>query len=309
MPTKASAWPLSGRSSRSAIRGRLCRWSSSKRRDGPPAESGRSSLAVERAASAALDALCGPTAIEALEGGIRHDEFDIRDIVVRRLSRIGVPAIAPPLESVLADEEPVIRRNAARGLADIDWRPTSNEKGALYWAALREWHRCAECGAAAIPILVEAYETANSGARQEIVAGLSGLGWEPEGQSALALSVLAARGRWEKVVEAGDAGIGPLTSSMKEAAHWRDRLAAAKALEALGREPEAPFGHIGLAALALGILDLPSGGDSATTDRKAAMEDFAAEKGLARSEDGDTLELCECGYPVSRLIRPAFATR
>jgi HEAT repeat protein len=261
----------------------------------------RSSLAVERAASGALDALCGPTAIETLESGLGHDESEIREIIVRRLSRIGVPAIARPLEAVLSDGDPVIRRSAARGLADIGWSPGSNEIGAIYWGALREWRKCAECGAPAISILVEAYDSADEAGRREIVAGLVGLGWEPQGEGALAASVWAARGELEKVVEMGEEAVGPLEVAAREAPHWRDRLAAAKALEGMGRTPEAAFENIDLASQALGIFDTTADGESADADRQAVLDEFAATNQLFKPEDGDTLELCGCGYPISRV--------
>jgi len=262
---------------------------------------GRSSLAIERAASGALDALCGPTAIEALEGGLGHDDFDVREIAVKRLSRIRVPAAATPLEVALGDKEASIRRTAARGLADIGWKPTGSETGAVYWGALREWRKCAECGAPAVPILVDAFDTADEAGRAEIVAGLVGLGWEPEGKSALAAGVWAARGDLDKVVEMGDGAIGPLRTAAKEAPHWRDRLAAARALEGLGQTPAAPFENVDLASQALTILDTPVDGDSGGSDKRAAIDAFAASQDLIKPEDGDSLELCGCGYPLSRL--------
>jgi HEAT repeat protein len=263
--------------------------------------SGRSSLAVERAASGALDALCGPAAIEVLEAGLGHEDVDVRENVVRRLSRIGVPAVSKPLESVLSDPDPVIRRSAARGLSDIGWKPTNDEKGAQYWAALREWRRCAECGPAAIPILIEAHHGADGPARTEIVAGLVGLGWEPETPDALAAGIWAARGEWDKVVAVGQPAIETLNSALKDAPHWRDRVTAAKALVSLDQQPDAPFENLELVTQALGLFDSPAENDSAEADKKTALADFAAEHGLVNHEAGETLELCACGYPISRV--------
>jgi len=262
---------------------------------------GRSSLAVDRAASAALDALCGPAAIESLETGIRHDDYDVREIVVRRLSRIGTPAVAGPLEAVLSDRDPVIRRTAARGLSEIGWKPPNDANGAQFWASLREWRHCAECGPDAIPILVAAYENADGPGRTEIVAGLVGLGWEPEAPDSLAAAMWAARGQWDKVVEMGELAIDPLTAALKEAPHWRDRIAAARALTSLEQQPEAPFENVELASQALAIFDAPVEGESAEADKKTAMGNFAAEQALFKPEDGDTLENCACGFPISRV--------
>ncbi len=262
---------------------------------------GRSSLAVERAASSALDVLCGPASVDALESGIGHEDADVREIIVRRLSKIGVPEVARPLEAVLSDRDPVIRRSAARGLSDIGWQPTSSEKGAQYWAALREWRRCAECGPAAIPILVAAFDAADAPARTDIVAGLATLDWEPEAPDTLAAGIWAARGQWDKVVGAGEAAIGPLSLAVKEAPHWRDRAAAAKALAGLGQQPDAPFENVELTSQALALFESPAENEAAAADRKAALDAFAAEQGLLKPEDGESLELCECGYPISRV--------
>jgi HEAT repeat protein len=100
---------------------------------------GRSSANVEKAATAALDALCDPSAIEPLKISMGHDDADVREIAVRRLAKIGSPQVADCLIASLSDEDPVIRRSAARGLQEIGWQPPANLLGAIYWAALREW--------------------------------------------------------------------------------------------------------------------------------------------------------------------------
>lgn len=263
--------------------------------------SGRTNLAIERAAASGLDAMTGPGAVSSLAQGLTHSDEDVREIVVKRLSRIGGPEVAEPLAGALKDADPGIRRAAALGLSDIGWHPGDAETSAVYYAALREWRKCAECGAPAIPCLVDAYETADARARAEIVAGLVGLGWEPEGNSALAGAVWAARGDWDKVVAMGAEGVAPLAAASREAPRWRDRLAAARNLEQLGQTADPPFPRADIAAEALAIFDAPAESETAQEDKKAAMADFAAGRGLFKPEDGELLELCECGYPLSRV--------
>ena len=262
---------------------------------------GRSSLALERAAAGALDTLMGPAVVPNLIAGIKSEEQDVREIVVKRLGRIGGPDVAAPLAGALKDDDATIRRAAARGLADISWQPTDPELGAIYYANLREWRKCAECGAPAIPSLIEAFDAADAGGRAEIVAGLVGLGWEPDTNSLLAGSVWAARGEWDRVIAMGPEAVGPLTAASREAAHWRDRLAAARALETLGQPSDPPFLRADFAAEALAILDEPADSESAEADKKTAIASFVAGRGLFKPEDGETIELCECGYPLSRV--------
>jgi HEAT repeat protein len=140
---------------------------------------GRSSLAVEQAAGQALDVLCDVRAIEPLRAALGHDDADVREIAVTRLTRIGSPMVADSLATRLDDEDPIIRRAAARGLAEIGWQPPADEQGARYWAALREWRRCAECGPGAIPLLVSAFPRVDPLEQSEIVAALAELGWQP----------------------------------------------------------------------------------------------------------------------------------
>src|ERR1035437_6564694 len=109
--------------------------------------SGRSSLPVERATSQALDTLCDEHGIEALQTAMRHEDADVREIAVRRLARIQSPLVTESLVGALADKDPIIRRAAARGLTELKWAPPADEAGVHYWAALREWRRCVECGA------------------------------------------------------------------------------------------------------------------------------------------------------------------
>lgn len=140
---------------------------------------GRSSLAVERAAGQALDVLCDVGAIETLQAALDHDDADVREIAVKRLATIGSPMVADALATRLDDEDPIIRRAAARGLAEIGWQPPADEQGARFWAALGEWRRCAECGPGAISLLVSAFPRVDPLEQSDIAAALAQLGWQP----------------------------------------------------------------------------------------------------------------------------------
>ncbi len=76
--------------------------------------------------------------------------------------------------------------------------------------------------------------------RNEIVAGLVGLGWEPDEPSTLAAAIWAARGQWDKLVEMGEPAIA--------LAHRRAQGSSALARPARGRQsPHEPGAAAGRA--------------------------------------------------------------
>ena len=257
---------------------------------------GRSSVAVERATSQALDALCTERAIDSLKAALRHDDADVREIAVRRLARIGSSLAVEPLAASLTDEDPVIRRAAARGLAEIGWQPPADQIGARYWAALREWRRCAECGPEAIPLLVSSFTHVDDLDRADIVAALAELGWEPTEADGTAAHFWAAQGRWDKCVEIGQPAVEALDAILRNAPKWRDRVAAAGALAALDQQRSAPFARLDLVQRTLAILDADSSGE----DKLGLLEALLADE--REFEPGsETVEWCKCGYPAARV--------
>jgi HEAT repeat protein len=257
---------------------------------------GRSSPAVERAASQALDALCDEKAIEPLQVALRHDDADVREVAVRRLAKIGSPLVADSLAACLSDEDPVIRRTAARGLSEIGWQPPADETGVTYWAALREWRRCAECGKAAIPLLVSSFDHVDALERADIVAALAQLNWEPEIADSLAAHFWAAQGRWDKCVEMGEPAIEALDGILLRAPRWRDRVAAAVTLTTMNQPRSAPFGRLDLVQRGLAILD----GDDSAEDKRGLLEALLADEN--QFDPGpQEVDWCKCGYPAARI--------
>ena len=258
---------------------------------------GKPSPTVERAATQALDALCDETAIDQLEAALRHDDAEVREIAVRRLARIGTPLVAGPLAASLTDEDPVIRRAAARGLAEIGWKPPADEKGAAYWAALREWRRCAECGKAAIPLLVSSFAHVSAPEKGDIVAALAQLKWKPEEGDPIAVPFWAAQGRWDKCVELGDQAIEALDGILSGSPRWRDRVGAAGSLTTLNQPRSAPFEHLDLVQRGLAILD----GDGSADDKRGLLEALLVDENLF-DPGPQEIEWCKCGYPVARIL-------
>jgi len=260
--------------------------------------SGRSSLVVERAASAALDALCDETAVEPLLKTLRHDDADVREIAVKRLARIASPAAIEPLAASLLDDDPIIRRAAARGLAEMQWQPPADEVGVRYFAALRQWRRCAECGQAAVPTLLAAFEHVDVVEQSDIIAALIELEWQPPEPDSMAAHFWAAQRRWDKCTEIGEPAVEALDRVLTASPSWRDRVAAAATLAAMDKPRSAPFANLGLVQSSLAILD----GDGSDDDKRTALEKLLADEHQVEP-DTTAVEWCKCGYPAYR-VRP-----
>ncbi len=263
---------------------------------------GRSSLAVQRAASEALDALCDARSIGQLQTALTHDEADVREITVKRLARISTPEVADSLLAALNDRDSGIRRTAARGLAEIGWQPRPDETGARYWAALSEWRRCAECGPSAISLLVASFDNVDAIERTDILQALGQLAWEPDETNATAAHYWAFRGRWDRCIEIGRPAIGALDAVLRSNPRWRERLAAAGALTALNQPRSAPFTRIDLVRQAIEILD----GDGDRTFKRMSLEMMLAEEHQYDPDAGERVEWCRCGYPASRVRSDAL---
>ncbi|HEX7490657.1 MAG TPA: HEAT repeat domain-containing protein [Candidatus Limnocylindrales bacterium] len=257
---------------------------------------GRSSLPVERAASQALDALCDESGIEALQTTMRHEDTDVREIAVRRLARIASPLVAQSLVAVLIDKEPVVRRAAARGLAELNWTPTANEAGVNYWAALREWRRCAECGPVAIPMLLASIHDVDALEQADIVAALVKLDWQPEEADATAAEYWAARGEWDKCIATGEPAVEALDGVLRNGPTWRARVGAAGALAGMGQSRTVPFARLDLVQRALAILD----GNESDEDRRGLLEALLADESEFDPET-QSVDWCKCGYPAARI--------
>ena len=264
---------------------------------------GRSSLAVERAATQALDALCTDRAIEALETAGRHDEAAVREIAIRRLAHLGTPAVTDALAASLDDPDAVIRRTSARGLAEIGWQPPTPEVGARYYASLRDWRRCAECGPTAVPLLAAAFPRLDTLEQSDIIAALIGIGWEPTESDAMAAHFWAARGEWDKCVEVGAPALEVLEAVALKAPKWRDRVPAAAALKAMGEEAPHGFSRVDLVQQALSIFD----GEGTDEEKKAALQAFATEEHLVPAGNKQHLGWCECGYPALKARKDGTA--
>ena len=260
---------------------------------------GRSDAAMERAATQALDTLADERAVEQLQSALAQSDPDVREVAVRRLARIGSPEVGETLAGLLTDDDATIRRAAARGLAEMNWQPTADETGARYWAAQREWRRCAECGPDVVPFLVGSYAGASAMERADILYALAQLEWQPEAADGMAAAYWSAQGRFDKCVEIGEPAVENLDAVLRGGPKWRVRVEAAKALAALGQTREEPFAHLDLVQRALEILDAENDGEGEKVDKRAGLEAFLAEQHLYDPET-QKVDFCKCGYPATK---------
>ncbi len=258
---------------------------------------GRSSLAVERAASTALDTLAETGAIEPLQAALSHDDIAVREIAVRRLARIGSPIVSGSLAAALDDKDPVIRRAAARGLAEIGWQPPADESGARYWAALREWRRVPECGPAGVPLLISSFASVDALERADIIDALLRLGWEPLEPDALAAHYYASQSRWDKCREIGEPSVEALDAVLRNGPKWRDRVAAATTMAMLGQTRPYPFLRLDLVQRALAVLDAEGDVEA----KRNVMQTLLADEHQFDARNKERVEYCKCGYPAARV--------
>ncbi|MGZ6315072.1 MAG: hypothetical protein ACXWNI_05540, partial [Candidatus Limnocylindrales bacterium] len=166
-----------------------------------------------------------------------------------------------------------------------------------YWAALRAWRQCGECGEAAIPLLVDAFDRVDPLERADIVAALVKLNWEPPEVNAMAAHFWAAQRRWDKCIEIGEPAIEALDVVLGSSPKWRDRVAAAGALATLGQTRATPCTRLDLVQRALELLD----GEGDAETKRGALEAFLAEHRQFSKRAGEEVAWCDCGYPAARI--------
>jgi HEAT repeat protein len=255
---------------------------------------GRSSPAIERAASQALDALCNEAAIDVLRRALGHEDADVREAALKRLARIGKPAVET-LEATLDDPDPVIARTAARGLLEIGWKPPNEEVASRYWATLHDWNRCAQQGEAAVPVLVGALAGAPASERPDIFAGLARLGWEPPEQDKVAAEYWAAQGKWPECIAVGEPAVEVLDRILGSSPNWHERVFAGLALKELGQERTSPFARLDLVQEFLAVLE----GSGDKDAKQAGLTELLKQHKLVDFSAKDKAEWCSCGYPTA----------
>jgi len=215
---------------------------------------GRSSLAVERAAATALDALCDESAVESLETALKHDDADVREIAVRRLARIASPRVIDPLVTSLQDEDPVIRRAAARGLAEIQCRrrPTRRAFATTRHCGSGAAARVRRSRPADASVFVRPRRPAGT-IRHHRGAGPAEM--EADRGRLDDRLFLGGAGPLDKCTELGEPAVEALDGILRSAPKWRDRAGAAATLAGMDQPRSAPFTNLDLVQRSLAILD------------------------------------------------------
>jgi HEAT repeat protein len=87
--------------------------------------------------------------VEALGDKVQN----VRAPAVDALVRIGAPALGP-LAASLASPSDSMRKAVIQVLDTLRWQPGRTESGAVYWLAKGEWGKCVEIGAPAVGIIL-----------------------------------------------------------------------------------------------------------------------------------------------------------
>jgi HEAT repeat protein len=110
-------------------------------------------VSVRTAATQALAALGEEDAVGAMLKALGDGSEKARKAAGDGL-RTMLDAALPRLLALLADANPLVRREAARVLTDANWQPAADETGAWYWINRRDWDKCMASGQAAVQPLM-----------------------------------------------------------------------------------------------------------------------------------------------------------
>ena len=109
----------------------------------------------ETGAEDALGLLGDPRAVDALIGRLSAPYSDPRKQAVVALRRLGETKAIEPLLECLTDEDWFVRQAVVDALDTLGWSPGTDETGAAYWLARRDYAKCAAVGSPAIPVLLD----------------------------------------------------------------------------------------------------------------------------------------------------------
>jgi ribosomal protein L37E len=107
----------------------------------------------------------------------------------------------------------------------------------------------------------------------------------------------AAQRRWDKCLEIGAPAVEALDVVLHTSPKWRDRIAAAGTLAALGQTRPAPCARLDLVQQALDLLE----GEGDAETKRASLEAFLAEHRQFNRRASEEVAWCDCGYPAARI--------
>jgi HEAT repeat protein len=133
--------------------------------------------AVRLAAAKALGRIGDERAVPPLVTFLGVSRGEERRVAVAALGQIGDTRAIIPLVALLTEARSLqLRRAVAKALAKLEWQPSRDQTGALYWVMRREWERCAEIGAPAIEPLATALREKSKGTSAQAARALAEIG-------------------------------------------------------------------------------------------------------------------------------------
>nr|WP_301662722.1 HEAT repeat domain-containing protein [Methanoculleus sp. FWC-SCC1] len=117
----------------------------------------------------------GDTAFEAFVPALRHERPVIRLGAAIALAGMGKRAV-PPLRELLGDPDRLVRREAARSLSRLKWKPGEPDEAAEFYFLTDDWKELVRLKNAAFPVLSRGLAEKEARVRRESARALGRLG-------------------------------------------------------------------------------------------------------------------------------------
>ncbi len=131
---------------------------------------------VRKAAARALGQIGEIRAVEPLLAALKDDDADVRNAASEALGKIGDTVAIAPLISCLKDEDKDVRLAAAEALEKLEWKPTNDETGAIYWRVKGNWQKSIEIETPTLETLLINLHGSDAIVRQATVEALYQIG-------------------------------------------------------------------------------------------------------------------------------------
>jgi HEAT repeat protein len=193
-----------------------------------------------------------PAPVKEVAALVTHRDKSIRYRAVRLLGEMEDPAAIPVVAQVLRDNEndPQMIMYATRALDILDWTPTHDLAGVLYFCRKKQWLRCVPCGAVAVEPLIahllallmvdeSDWEPANEKMAGEITRALAEIG-EPSANAVVPLLFhpheKVAAAAHTVVTKLGKTAVPPLLAQLQQQQQEAPCVLIADLLKKVGDE-------------------------------------------------------------------------
>jgi HEAT repeat protein len=131
---------------------------------------------VRWTAAKALGELGDTHAMEPLIIALGDEDQQVRWAAAKALGGLGDARAVEPLIAALEDRDRQVRRATAEALDRLDWEPSENTTGAVYWIVKQDWDQCVALGTLAVEPLIASLEAQDWHGRRAVVKALGKIG-------------------------------------------------------------------------------------------------------------------------------------